>query len=206
LTKVIIKDIIGFKVINMTDYKELDISKLIELSQGRDDLAFSELVIRYTPLMRKVAGGFGHPLVGDDEAMAEACIGLHKAVMSFNPDRQGITFGLYARICIYRRLSDLYSSKETKRMDRESGIDVDKLGASASAMSVLLFKERVQNFISVAREVLSDYEYQIFLLYIQGYDTVSMCEALSKDRKSVENAKARMLKRLRSEGDRFLDL
>lgn len=190
----------------MTDYKKLDNSKLVELSQARDDIAFAELVVRYTPLMRKVASGFVHPLVGEDEAMAEACIGLHKAVMSFNPARRGITFGLYARICIYRRLSDLYSAKETKRADSESGIDVDKLGASASAMSMLIFKERVQNFISVAREILSDYEYQVFLLYIQGYDTESMCEALSKDRKSVENAKARMIKRLRSEGNRFLNL
>ncbi len=206
MTKIIIKDIIGIKVKNMTDYKKLDNTELIELSQARDDLAFAELVFRYTPLMRKVAGGFIHPLVSEDEAMAEACIGLHKAVMSFNPDRRGITFGLYARICIYRRLSDLYSAKENKRIDAESEIDVDKLGASASALSVLLFKERVQNFISVAREILSDYEYQVFLLYIQGYDTEAMCESLSKERKSVENAKARMIKRLRSEGNRFLDL
>ena len=188
----------------MIEYESIDILDLVSLAKSRDDGAFAELVSRYTPMMRKLLGAFSNPAISSDEAFAEACIGLHKAVNSFDPTRKEITFGLYARICIYRRLSDLYSSVSLNSQD--SGCDVDKITSSGSVMSMLIFKERVQRFISVARELLSKYEYDIFLLYIQGFDTQAMCDELGRDRKSVENAKARMLKCLRSNGDLFSDI
>ncbi len=188
----------------MIEYKNLDISELVSLAKERDDSAFAELVSRYTPMMRKLLGAFNNPSISYDEAFAEACIGLHKALGSYDPERGEITFGLYARICIYRRLTDFYSSIGANSHDSEC--DVDRLTSSGSVMSMLIFKERIQQFISVARGLLSKYEYQVFLLYIQGLDTEAMCEELGRDRKSIENAKARMLKNLRSNEHLFSDI
>jgi len=188
----------------MNNYKNLDVSELVVLAKDRDDSAFAELVLRYTPMMRKIIGAFSNPAISSDEAFAEACIGLHKALKSYDPARKEITFGLYARICIYRRLSDLYSSADQKIADSEC--DVDKLTASGSVMSMLIFKERVQKFIGVARSILSEYEYRVFLLYIQGYDTNAMCDELDRNKKSIENAKARMIKILRTNENLFLDI
>jgi RNA polymerase sigma factor (sigma-70 family) len=188
----------------MNLYQNLDINELVLKSRERDDMAFAEIVTRYTPMLNKVISGFSGNSVSYDEAFSEACVALHKSVLSYDIARTGITFGLYARICVQRRLSDLYSASVDKAVDTEVGLDNIAVGTSAE--SVLLFKERVEKFISVARKILSDYEYSVFLLYIQGYDTAMMCEELSKDKKSVENAKARMLKNLRSESHLFRDV
>lgn len=185
-------------------YEKLDISELISKTRERDDGAFAEIVKRYTPMMNKVISGFSSSRISHDEAFSEACVALHKATLSYDTARTEVTFGLYSRICVQRRLSDLFSSSGNKNL--ESELEVDDLTSGANVEAMLVFKERVQNFISLARTVLSDYEYRVFMLYIQGYDTAAMCEELRKDKKSVENAKARMLKTLRSQSALFSDI
>jgi len=188
----------------MQFYEDFDVRELIIKTRERDDSAFSELLKRYTPMINKVIAGFSSDYVTYDEAFSEACVALHKASLSYNFDLSEVTFGLYARICVKRRLSDLYSAVGSKNLVGE--VEIENVVAASNVESMLLLKERVQSFISLAKEILSDYEYRVFMLYIQGYDTAAMCEQLSKDKKSVENAKARMLKNLRSASERFADI
>lgn len=188
----------------MLEYDKLDLENVIFKIRERDDFAFAELVRRYTPMMNKLISSFFSDKISYDEAFSEACVALHKASLTYKLEIVGVTFGLYARICVKRRLSDLYSSSDS--LDIAEDLDVDKLSIGSNVESMLLLKERVQSFILCAREILSDYEYRVFMLYIQGYDTDYMCKALSRDKKSVENAKARMLKILRAESKRFADI
>ena len=188
----------------MHNYEKLDVADLIVKTREHDDSAFSELLRRYTPMINKVISGFSSALVTYDEAFSEACVALHKASLSYRLDLLEVTFGLYAKICVKRRLSDLYSAADADKLADD--VDVEDIVASSNVESMLLFKERVQSFISLAREILSDYEYRVFMLYIQGYDTDAMCEELSRDKKSVENAKARMLKNLRAASHMFADI
>jgi DNA-binding CsgD family transcriptional regulator len=53
--------------------------------------------------------------------------------------------------------------------------------------------------------VLSDYEYSVLMLYVNGDTTVEIARKLSKDEKSVENAKTRMFRRLRESAAKFSD-
>lgn len=189
----------------MVKYEKLDTEELIRLSREGDDGAFSEIVVRYSPMLNKVVSGFSSAAVGRDEAFSEACVALYKAVLSYAPERcGGVTFGLYARICAKRRLFDFFAAEERKAVPE--GVDADELEGDEGVESLLILKEKAQKLICVARELLSDYEYRVFLLYLQGYDTASMCEELSRDKKSVENAKARMLKTIRANAERFSDI
>ena len=188
----------------MQEYAKLDLENLILKVRERNDFAFAELLKRYTPMINKLISGFSSDKISYDEAFSEASVALHKASLTYKLENVGVTFGLYARICVKRRLSDLYSASEP--FDLAENYDVERLSVASNVESMLLLKERVQSFISCAREILSDYEYRVFMLYIQGYDTDSMCEALSRDKKSVENAKARMLKTLRAQSQRFADI
>ena len=175
---------------------QIELSTLILKVREQDDAAFAELVKRYTPMMNKVVSGFSSHRIRADEAFSEACVTLHRAAMSYDLSRTEVTFGLYARICIYRRLCDLFGKE--KGDDLITDLDVDDLAVQSGIESGLVVKERMQESLAVARTVLSEYEYQVFLLYLQGYTTASISEELSKTPKSVDNAKARMIKRLRS--------
>jgi len=189
---------------SMDSYKGIELIELITLVKEHDDNAFSELVTRYTPMMNKVIGGFTGSHLRYDEAFSEACVALHRAAMSYDNSRSGdITFGLYSRICVYRRICDIIekSSKQAPIVD----MDVELISSESNIEQRLVGRERMAEYVRKACSVLSDYEYSVFLLYIEGYTTAEISKQLEKDAKSVENAKSRMLKRLREVGAAFHD-
>ena len=186
-------------------YKELETVALIELVRVRDDSAFDELVTRYTPMMNKLVSGFITPTFRYDEAFSEACVALHRAALSYDISRSlDITFGLYSQICVYRRLCDAASAE--RRGAEVVDVDVDTLGAENNIESSLVGRERMSRFFAMARGVLSEYEYRVFRLYLDGDSTQQIAKKLSKDTKSVENAKARMFRHLREQFKSFSDI
>ncbi len=172
-----------------------DIVQLILDVRAGDNAAFSALVDMYEPLLNKLSRNFVFPGVQFDELFSEACAVLHGAAMSYDISRTGVTFGLYAQICISHRLSDLVAkaARELPNVD----IDLDTIPIENTVEARLVGRERVRKYMEFARSVLSDYEYEVFELYIQGYTTAEISERLGKPAKSVDNAKARIFKSLR---------
>ncbi|MBQ8320839.1 MAG: sigma-70 family RNA polymerase sigma factor [Clostridia bacterium] len=179
--------------------QNVDIVRLISECRERSDVAFAELVRRYTPLIRKVISGFKLDCVDDDELFSEACVALHQAVMSYDVSQSDVTFGLYARVCIHRRMIDLQRRRRSRPDVLDLNEDVTEGGSSPEA--TLVARERFESIITNARSVLSDYEYSVLILHIQGYQTAAIAKQLSRTPKSVDNAKARLFRRLREAFD-----
>lgn len=179
--------------------RNADVEKLVLECRDHSDAAFAELVSRYTPLIRKIISGFSLDFTDDDELFSEACIALHQAAMSYDLTQNEVTFGLYARVCIHRRLIDLQRRQQT----RIDVIDLDDrvVGTQQSPENTLLLRERFESVIKEARSMLSDYEYAVLLLHVQGYQTAAIAERLLRTPKSVDNAKARLFRRLREAFD-----
>ncbi len=189
----------------MIDYKKLDINELIGLIRRSDNGAFRELVDRYTPMLSSVALGHVSPTLLFEELFSEGCVALHRATLSYDLSLQGeVTFGLYAKICVSRRVKDLVSrtGKDVEIVDT----DVDTLSASSTIEERLIGRERMNSYLEVAHKILSEYEYKIFRAYINGERVEEIATRLCKDVKSVENAKARMLKKLREGSELFSDV
>ena len=185
----------------MSELRNMEITSLVLLVRARNDFAFDELVERYTPMMNRVISGFREATVTHDEAFSEACVALYRAAESYDLSRTDVTFGLFAKICVYRRLCD-FVGKEA-RSSLLSECDVEEIAAANMIESSLVDRETVQRAIAAARETMSEYEYKIFRLYLAGYTTAEMAKALSMKPKSIDNAKARMFKRLREIGNTF---
>lgn len=186
-------------------YQELETVALIKMAREHDDSAFAELVLRYTPMINKLVSGFITSTFRYDEAFSEACVALHRAALSYDLSRSSdITFGLYAQICVYRRMCDAVAAE--KRGAEVVDVDVDTISAENNIENRLVGREEMSRFFDVARGVLSEYEYHVFRLYIDGDSTVEIAEKLGKNTKSVENAKARMFRHLREECKRFSDV
>ena len=177
----------------------LDVVSLV-VSARENDEAFSELLCRYTPMMNKLVNGFVGPLVTFDEGFAEACVAFHRAVSSYDLSKsEEVTFGLYSRICVYRRLCD-FVAKRSKESEI-AVIDPDQLGQDVDIEEAILTRERFAKYLECVRGILSKYEYSVFSLYVDGYSTAEIAHQLGKDMKSIENAKSRAFKRLREAGD-----
>ena len=179
--------------------RNADVEKLVLECREHSDAAFAELVGRYTPLIRKMISDFSVDFADDDELFSEACIALHQAAMSYDLAQSEVTFGLYARVCIHRRLIDFRRRKRT----HVDVLDLDDrvIGTQQSPESTLLLRERFESVIKEARTMLSDYEYAVLLLHVQGYKTAAIAERLARTPKSVDNAKARLFRRLREAFD-----
>ena len=178
---------------------------LINLVRQGSDEAFSELVALYQPMMKKQICGFVNSYIRYDEAFSEACVALHRAAKSYDVTRSdGITFGLYARICIYRRLCDL--SEKCARDASLVDLDVELISTDGGIEQRIVGRERMALYLEKARGVLSEYEYSVFILYIDGYSISEIAKKLGRDTKSVENAKSRMIRRLREECVLFSDV
>jgi RNA polymerase sporulation-specific sigma factor len=179
----------------MANSKDTDISALLLACRDRDDDSFAELVRLYTPMMHSVIGGFGETAVSADELFAEACVALHSAVMRYDIEQNDVTFGLYARICVHNRLLD--ALRKAKKRETVSEYDVEDIADSTDINSGLVLRETVETMLSYAESALSEYEYRVLVLHIQGYKTAAIAKALSRTPKSVDNAKFRIFRRMR---------
>lgn len=179
----------------MNSYESLDVKELVVLCREHDDGAFAELVRRYMPMMRKVVSGFTDVSLDSDEMIQEACVALHSAVGKYDLSQESVTFGLYARICISHRMLDLV------RTSKPVAVDIDSYREetleSESIESSIVSRETFELVMKCARDVLSDYEYQVLMLHVQGYKTSEISAIVGRDTKSVDNAKARLFRRLR---------
>ncbi len=188
----------------MVLYENFDDFELLRMSRAGDNSAFAELLMRYSPMINKAISRFSSHSISHDEAFNEASVALHKATKAYDPTRDN-TFGAFAKVCVNNRLHDLF----LKTKQRDIPVDIDGIRESGdmltpSPMDRLLIKEKQAEIFALARDILgSGYEFSVFELYFNGYDTDAMCRALSRERKSVENAKARMLKKLRDKSERF---
>lgn len=185
----------------MDNKKSVELAALISEVRIGEDEAFSELVCRYTPMLIKAASEFKSPNFLADEALSEAYVALHRAALSYDLTRTDVTFGLYARICVHRHLSDVVAGLRSRQLDSAS--DVELIPVSSGIESRLISGDTVRRYLKRAREFLSEYEYQVLLLYLKGYSTAETAAELSTSAKSVDNAKARCFKRLREKRNSF---
>lgn len=181
----------------MNRYENTEISALILAVRERDEEAFSELVRRYTPMMRKVVASFQGQSDDFGEYFSEACVALHSAALNYDFGRSSVTFGLYARICVHHRLVDLLRARGAGWQFDEC--DVDSVPSVESIESDIVERETVELLMKGARALLSDYEYRVLLLHMQGYKTAEIARVVGKGAKSVDNAKSRLFRRLREQ-------
>ncbi len=167
--------------------------ELVALCKSGDEDAFEQLVGIYKPMLIKTARDLS---LDFDEVYSDACLSLRRAALSYKIGGD-VTFGLYAKICLTRSMLDY--ARCNKATLGESDFNIEDVAVSDGVQTRLEREEEYAALDSVARSVLSELEYEVFVLYMKGYKTSEMAGKLEITPKSVDNAKARMLKRLRTE-------
>ena len=172
-----------------------NLQSLISLARSGNEDAFSELAEIYTPLLQSMAGNYFEKNTSDalgyEDFLQEARLALFSAVGSFE-DGKNVTFGLYAKICVRNRLVSLLRSSRKKVNKRDL-----KKDATDETVYKLLEKENADGIKTKIRALLSDFEWQVFELYIQKKSYEQMAEELGKSTKSVDNAIFRFKKKLK---------
>lgn len=169
---------------------------LVLQAKSGDEKAFSDLLEAYSPLLDAEARRFSVGLPDEEynDLRQEAAIAFCRALDQFDPAK-GVAFGYFAKGCIRNRLIDY-----TRRM-KEPPVDGDTFPQPEpdDPGRDLLEKEKFLSLCKRIREILSDYENCIWTLVISGQTASGIAKTLGIDRKSVENALARVRRKLKKE-------
>ena len=176
--------------------------ELIRKVQGGDHDAFTSLFIKYEHLISHMCVQYESDAPSKEELFSEAMLAFWNAVRKFDVGQKGVTFGLYARICIRNRLYDCLNQwqkrKPTVSLDEEEivGIHADE---DSDPAHYIVEQEQYLELQKRIERVLSAEEKKVWMLFIAGLTAAQIAEQIGKDRKSVENAIFRARRKLREE-------
>lgn len=170
---------------------------LVIRAKNGDEAAFSDLLAAYSPLFDAMALQFSKGLPDEErkDLRQEAVIAFYLALVQYVPER-GVAFGYFAKRCIRNRLIDYL-----RRMEKQT-VEAEPSAPEAETEDVgrtILERERFLALCEQIRGILSDYENRIWTLVISGLTAAEIAEMTGADRKSVENALARVRRKLRKE-------
>ena len=167
-------------------------------AQGGDKQAMEELMLRYAGLVRSRARGFF--LVGGEteDLIQEGMIGLYHAIYDYKEETS--TFKTFAYLCITRRILDAVKAGARKKNSPLNGyvslIDADEAFALENPETELIRVEDRREFLQKMSRELSDFEFRVTVMYMDGIACSEICEATGKPAKSVDNAIQRSKKKL----------
>ena len=175
------------------NYTEEKIGELVEATRLGDPSAFSELLSVYRPLILAQTERFA-ATVDRDDLMQDASLALYRAALCYRSG-VGTTFGAFARVCISHAL---ISTLRKQSALPDAPLPDDLAVKGEEPVERLIQRETVTDLYKLAEECLSEYENTVFLQYIHGYTPRAIASLVGRSEKSVSNAIARMLAKLRA--------
>ena len=171
---------------------------LLVLAKDGQESAFVEITKQYRPLVESIVCYFSGQ-AERDELEQEALIGLYRAACSYDPNVSAVSFGLYAKICITNSLLTFVRNEHKRGAVVSEGLDIGMdIIAENDPSDDYISKESFQKLDKFVRAHLSDYEYAVYTLYIEGYRVKEIATRLSKTEKSVEGAIMRLRIKMRN--------
>ena len=152
------------------------------------------LLRRYRGLVKSCAHRYF--LVGGEteDLIQEGMIGLYYAVQNYDSDR-GCSFRTFAYHCIYGRIHDAVKKASKTNVEIAPLPDyVPERGMNPE--DVLILQDEQKEFRQRMSEVLSDFEFKVTTMYMDGMSIVEICAATGKSYKSVDNALQRSKRKL----------
>lgn len=174
---------------------------LVSLAQSGDKQAQDELLLRYAALVRGQARRFFLMDGETEDLIQEGMIGLYHAVRDYH-EAEGKSFKNFAFLCVRRRIIDAVKRASSKKIPPKSKqvsntlADTYAHGLPSLDDELILFDEW-QEFRQKMSSMLSDFEFKIFTMYMDGMSCVEICRTTGKTQKSVDNALQRSKRKLR---------
>lgn len=184
----------------MTNNEEKTDEALVSAAQAGDKQAMEELLLRHSGLVRGCARGFF--LVGGEteDLIQEGMIGLYRAVGDYEKKENGRTFKNFAYLCVSRRIIDAVKASARKKNVPIGKcvpiVEADQATTEYSPEDMLIMQDDRREFRQKMSRALSDFEFKVTSMYMDGMSCAEICEATGKSEKSVDNAIQRSKRKL----------
>jgi RNA polymerase sporulation-specific sigma factor len=186
--------------------------EIIEEAQAGDIGALEYLINKYKGFVRAKARTYF--LIGADreDIIQEGMIGLFKAIRDYREDKLS-SFRAFAEICITRQIItaiktatrqkhiplNSYVSLNKPIFDEESDrtlMDVISEESITDPEEMIINREEFAGIEDKMGEILSDLEWEVLSLYLQGKSYQEIAEELDRHVKSIDNALQRVKRKL----------
>ena len=178
-----------------------DIETLLENVKNGEPLSFDEIYKLYTPLIESTVLSYSRnrsvTIPEADDIRQEASIALYNAVIAYDPTKN-VTFGAYAKVCIRNRITSYIRCFQENELPEVSlgETDLDETDPETPEQ-IVISKESLCNLNRRIDGTLTDFERSVFALYVGDMSYTDMAKALSKPKKSIDNAIHRIKAKLR---------
>ena len=175
--------------------------QLALLAQQGEKRAVETLLNRYKSAVRGRARGFFLAGGDTDDLVQEGMVGLYSAILAYS-SASGKSFKNFAYLCVTRKLLDaVKGSVRQKNVPLNNYVsifdpDFEGLSQEQTPEEFLITTESRAEFWVKIGKALSDFEFRIITMYLEGMSYSEICGATGKDFKSVDNAIQRSKKKL----------
>lgn len=193
-------------------YDNLTDEELVDAAQQGDDRAGDFLLLKYRSLIMSKAKSYFIAGADRDDILQEGMIGLHKAVRDFCPLR-GTSFRPFAEMCITRQvITAVKAASRQKHAPLNYYLSLDKPlyaeGSDRQLLEILpderttdpaemfLVREELADVCASLRYLLSEFEYKVFLLYLNEQSYREIATTLETTPKAVDNALCRVKRKI----------
>lgn len=193
-------------------YADMSDREVILLAQNGDKTAAEYLLYKYRNLVRSQVQYYFLRGAETDDLLQIGMIGLWQAVIHYRCDYP-ISFPAFARICIKRHiLTAIKSATRQKQIplncslsleiprgeDYDDWVLSDILPSSAAIdpEEMILQQENTQHLIQMLHQMLSNFEWEVLVLYQIGKSYREISIELRVNTKSVDNALVRIKRKV----------
>jgi len=195
-----------------TEFENLSDAQVIELAQAGIEGAAEFLLYKYRNLVRsKVRSYF---LVGaeKEDLLQVGMIGLWQAIVDYRADK-AISFPAFARICIQRHIiTAIKTATRQKQIPLNTSLSLESSPDESSSEwtlaeiltseetvdpeELMLKREDSEMLQGMLQQMLSDFEWQVLAGYRVGKSYREIASELQCKTKSVDNALARIKRKV----------
>ena len=186
-----------------------DIEIILCVRQG-NTLAQDFIIGKYKNLVKMKARAYFIVGADKEDIIQEGMIGLYKAIRDFDENKE-VSFFCFAEICITRQIiTAIKSATRQKHIPLNSYISLSKIASDDYTTTLAEFLEigaltpeehlidkESKNYIEKnIVQSLSELEWKVLSLYLDGNSYVEMARIICKDEKSIDNALQRIRKKV----------
>ena len=178
------------------DKKLTDNEVILLISHGEYE-KFQIIVDRYLPTAVKTAKQYC-PENQVEDVVQEAILALYSAVKNFDPQKS--SFPTFASLCIKRSvIAHLRKSNSKKAIPQELLLSIEyvDLPYSDNPESIFIEKEDYKTLTDNIRLELSNMEYKVLQLFLEGKTYSQIAKDLDTTEKAVGNALSRIRKKIK---------
>lgn len=176
--------------------------ELVLRAQNGDKQATEELLRRHAGIVRSCARGFFLAGGETEDLIQEGMIGLYQAVGDYKAGEKGSSFKNFAYLCVSRKIIDaVKSAARKKNAPLNAGVFLHDAELMTSELNLspedlLIISDERRELKHTMSRILSDFEFKITTMYVDGMTCAEICEVTGKSAKSVDNALQRSKRKL----------